>query len=278
MPNQRGCERLLDAIGHRELIFLSPHYDDVPLIWYGLLQQVRSAKPHAAVRIINVFSRSVYQARDDSGNRQVTMKRLQFATGVRLLEDLCCLDEILGRGGYRYELLGEDECLTRSKPLKEGEAMEFPAGTPEDFNADDHAILERLTEHCRGLLVSEVVVFAPLGIKNHIDHVLVREALLAALRTPGLMLNAHIVLGEDLPYMGLATAAERRETDVILARLPHAVVDIPVDAAAKCEIAFRHYVSQVEESYRTGVVNRARELQGHERVYLLDQPHRSPLP
>ena len=89
-----------EVIADRELVFLSPHFDDVPLIWYGLLAQVRPARP--AIRIVNVFSRSIYQARDEVGNREVTTKRLQFATGVRLIEDLDCLDELLGRGGYRY--------------------------------------------------------------------------------------------------------------------------------------------------------------------------------
>ena len=274
-PNQRGVDRMLEAIGNREMVFLSPHFDDVPFIWYGLLKQVRSVRPKAAVRIVNVFSRSVYQAHDDQGNRQITMKRLQFATGVRLLEDLCCLDEILGRYSYRYELLGEDECITRRKPLKEGELMEFPAGTPADFDETDHGILHRLTDYCRTILASDVVVFGPLGIKNHIDHVLLREALLAALDTPGQTVNARVVFGEDLPYMGLATDAERRETEAFLARLPHTVADIPVDAVAKCDVSFRHYPSQVEDSYRTGVVNRARELQGHERLYLLDSPFAS---
>ena len=272
-PAINGVETMLDVIGNRELIFLSPHYDDVPFIWHGLLTQVRSACPKMAIRIVNVFSRSVYQAHDDQGNRQITMKRLQFASGVRLLEDLCCLDDMLGRYSYRYELLGEDECITRQKPLKEGEAMEFPAGTPADFDVVDRAILQRLTDYCRTILASDSVVFGPLGIKNHIDHVLVREALLAAVRTPGQTINARVVFGEDLPYMGLANDAERRETEAILAQLPYTVIDIPVDAVSKCEVSFRHYVSQVEESYRTGVVTRARELQGHERSYLLHPPH-----
>jgi LmbE family N-acetylglucosaminyl deacetylase len=256
------------VIADRELVFLSPHFDDVPLIWYGLLAQVRSARP--AIRIVNVFSRSVYQARDEVGNREVTTRRLQYATGVRLIEDLDCLDELIGRGGYRYELLAEDECITRRKPLKPGEAFEFPAGSPADFDAEDVRILARLTTFCRGLLATRAVVLLPAAVKEHIDHVILREAALAARRSLGAAMNARLVLGEDQPYMGLATAAEVRGLEATLAELPHAVVDVPVDAQAKCAAIFRHYVSQVEESYRTGVVTRAAQLHGHERLYLLD--------
>ena len=83
-------------------------------------------------------------------------------------------------------------------------------------------------------------------------------------------MTASLVLGEDQPYMGLANAVEVRGLETTLAALPHAVVDVPVDAQAKCAAIFRHYVSQVEESYRTGVLARAAQLHGHERLYLLE--------
>lgn len=258
------------VIGDRELVFLSPHFDDVPLIWYGLLTRLRSVHPGQAIRVVNVFSRSVYQARDEVGNREVTTRRMQYATGIRLIEDLDCLDEVIGRGAYRYELLAEDECITRRKALKPGENFEFPAGAPADFDDGDHRILARLTTWCRVLFATRAVVFLPAAVKEHIDHVILREAALAARRDLGPAMLASLVLGEDQPYMGLANAAEVRGLHATLAALPHAVVDVPVDAQGKCAVIFRHYVSQVEESYRIGVLARIAQLKGHERIYLLD--------
>lgn len=263
-------ESFCAVIGDRELVFLSPHFDDVPLIWYGLLTRLRATRPGLSIRIVNVFTRSVYQARDEAGNREVSTRRLQYATGIRLIEDLDCLDEMLGRGGYRYELLAEDECITRRKALKPGEAFEFPAGTPADFDTGDQRILARLTTFCQTVFANRAVAFLPAAVKEHIDHVILREAALAARRALGPAMAAILVLGEDQPYMGLASAAEVRGLEETLAALPHAVVDVPVDAQAKCAAIFRHYVSQVEESYRTGVLARAAQLHGHERLYLLD--------
>lgn len=259
-------------ISGRELVFLSPHFDDVPLMWYGLLAQVRASSPGHAIRVVNVFSSSIYQARDDVGNRQVTTRRMQHATGIRLIEDLDCLDGMLGRGDYRYELLAEEECLTRRKELKAGEAFEFPSGTPADFDGHDRRILDRLTKYCLSLFTTRAVVFLPAAVKEHIDHVILREAALAARVGLGPAMEATLVIGEDQPYTGLATEDEMHGLAETLAGLPHAVLDVPVDAQAKCAAIFRHYVSQVEESYRTGIVARATQLHGHERIYLIDPP------
>jgi hypothetical protein len=52
------------------------------------------------------------------------------------------------------------------------------------------------------------------------------------------------------------------------------VIDYDIDVLRKSELLFRHYTSQVEESYRSGVLNRAEQLKSEnnsdsamERIY-----------
>ncbi len=71
-------------------------------------------------------------------NFDSSLPRLQQATGIRLLEDLCCLDE----------LLGEQECFVRGKAMSDSE-MEFPHGVNTDFTEEDHQIFQRMQERVR---------------------------------------------------------------------------------------------------------------------------------
>ena len=97
--------KISDIIPEGNIIALSPHYDDIVLSWGGYFDALvrdgcRSTKK---IRIVNFFSRSNYQARDDDGNEDTSQKRIQFASGVRLIEDLTCLDDLIGHGHYICE-------------------------------------------------------------------------------------------------------------------------------------------------------------------------------
>ena len=93
-----------------------------------------------------------------------------------MLEDQECIDEILGRFNYRYEIAGENECFTRGKTFADSE-MEFPHGMYEDFDETDEQIFKRMKQRislwtdCR-----DTALIFPIAFKEHIDHFLVREA------------------------------------------------------------------------------------------------------
>ncbi|MEI8064456.1 MAG: hypothetical protein WCH84_10380, partial [Verrucomicrobiota bacterium] len=59
--------RIAAVIPETQLIFLCPHYDDVPLTFGGYLGELRKTGliNKKSIRIIHIFSRSNYQARDD---------------------------------------------------------------------------------------------------------------------------------------------------------------------------------------------------------------------
>jgi hypothetical protein len=194
------------------------------------------------------------------------------------MEDLNCLDELIGHGNYTYELLAEVECMMRQKSWKEGEVFEFPQGTRADFTPADLEIFDRIKKQAsRWLSLEDTAILLPLGIKEHIDHILVREAVMEARSAPDHPVRAGICLGEDQPYAGHASEKDWDKAGAFLDGLPVTLIHYPIDAARKADLLMKHYPSQVEESYREGILNRAGELQrgfgtqkGIECLYRLD--------
>jgi hypothetical protein len=251
------------AIPEKNLVVLSPHYDDVPLTWGGYLDALRKSGElsRRRVRIVNVFSRSTYQGRDDEGNRDTSLSRIQFATGIRLLEDLNCLDAILGHGNYAYELKGERECVLRQKAWKPGERFEFPHGNRDTFDAEDRSILAAVRAYARVWLAAEdTALLLPLCVKEHVDHSILREAVVEEREAMGPAARARLYFGEDQPYAGLADEKDWRVAGAFIDRLGLEPLDYEIDADRKAGIIMACYPSQVEESYRAGIVERSRQL------------------
>ena len=252
-----------DVIKQKNIIILSPHYDDVLLTFGGYLDALYRNKLVDAkeIKVVNIFSRSTYQAHDDVGNKDVSLDRIKYATGIRLLEDLECLDELIGHENYIYELLGERECLLRGKNLETNEAFEFPHGTRDDFGDEDWQIYGRIKKYASKLLaLKDTAILLPLGVKEHIDHIILREAVIDAKRELKDNLNAVIYFGEDQPYTGHANKDEWEKAEAFLKRHNVLTINYQVNILRKTDLLFKHYTSQVEESYREAVLKRARQL------------------
>ena len=253
----------------KKWIFLSPHYDDIPLMHGGMLQEFSAEnklKDHD-LQIKLIFSRSNYLEGDEQGNRDSSLKREQLATGIRMVEDINCLDEIIGKNNYQYSLLRKKECVIRGKKFKEGEKFEFPQGSKETFNEEDRKIYQELVAEFQELLLVEAAVFCPIGMKQHVDHVITRDALLEAYQLNGTKNKSKIFFGEDLPYAGLADANDWAILNNFLVTIKTKVIDLPINSQLKAERIMKHYVSQVTPSYQAGVLNRAAQINQCERVY-----------
>ncbi len=265
------------VLEEKNIIILSPHYDDVPLTFGGYLSSLENAGlvPAKKIRIILIFSRSNYQARDDKGNRDGSMTRIQYATGIRLLEDLNCLDDLLGHGNYDYEIKAERECVLRQKTWKPGEKFEFPHGTRKNFDSEDWEIYERIKRYAYNWLKEEdTAILLPLCVKEHIDHVILREAVFSAWEEMKNHSKAVLYLGEDQPYTGLADDHDWETVKNFLSGFEITTIDYLIDESRKMDLVWKYYPTQVEESYRTGVNNRAIQLKkinkadsGVERMY-----------
>ncbi len=250
-------------IPESNIIVFSPHFDDFTFMMGGYVHQLKeqgllhTKKFH----VIILFARSNYLVGSGEENFDASLDRLKLATGKRVLEDMGCIDELLGEFNYTYELVGEMECFARGKSYADSE-MEFPHGMYEDFDEKDRSIFERMKDRVRYHSVKkDTALIFPLAIKEHIDHFIVREAGITVAREMDKKEGATFYFQEDKPYGGIATEEElaRLESFIRDNRLEPRVYRY--DPEKIIELAFKHYISQVEEVYKKGIRNRSRFLQ-----------------
>ena len=247
-------------IPEKNLIVFSPHYDDVLFMlgaYAGAMNGQKSqARKNWTIQLI--FSRSNYQCKSGAENRDTSLERIKRTTGKRLLEDTNCLNELLGRYAYRYEVYGEDECLIRGKQL-EATGMEFPHGTYPDFTPLDYAIKDRLQLRIRDWATRpDTALIFPLGIREHIDHFILREAAANVMHERDW--PASFYFAEDKPYAGLADATEWERANNFIDQHQLSALTYRADQEQVIDLAFRHYVSQVEPIYAEGIRKRSQAL------------------
>ena len=259
------------VIPEANLVMFSPHYDDFLLGVGGYILELKEQNllHTKKVYILLIFSRSNYQTGSGSANFDTSLERIKYATGKRLLEDMDCIDELLGEHQYRYELLGERECFLRGKSFADSE-MEFPHGMYEDFSVADKQIFDRLKAVVHSWASREdTALLFPLAIKEHIDHFIAREAGISVARELGHQARASFYFQEDKPYGGIATPEELARMEDFIRKnglQPRVYRHHPEEVV---RLAFKHYTSQVEEVYRKGVMDRSKQLLG---FYNLDYP------
>ena len=268
-----------EVIPQSNIIVFSPHFDDFFFMLGGYSIELKKAgyldKKNIHIHII--FSRSNYLAGSGAGNFDKSLDRVKLATGKRLLEDQECIDELLGSFNYRYELGGENECFTRGKKFADSE-MEFPHGMYEDFDEMDREIFKRMKERIRRCTAcKDTALIFPIAFKEHIDHFLVREAAIEVAKETGSNANAAFYFQEDKPYGGISTNTEKERIENFIHEHNLEYRAYKYDPESIIGLAFKHYISQVEEVYKTGIRNRGRFLQESlhadgpcDRIYLYD--------
>ena len=253
---------VLNIIPETNIVIFSPHYDDVLFMLGGYISELKKASLlHTKnFHVLLIFSRSNYLAGSSKENFDNSLERIKHVTGKRVLEDQECLDELIGKFNYRYELLGENECFTRGKSFADSE-MEFPHGMFDDFDDNDQMIYSRMKERIHQWLQHEdtALVF-PIAFKEHIDHFIVREAAVEAASTYSSVKKAAFYFQEDKPYGGIATKEELQRGDNFVSKNNLLPITYSCDPEYVIELAFRHYISQVEEVYKKGIRQRAIKL------------------
>jgi hypothetical protein len=250
---------IADIIPEKNIIVLSPHYDDVLFMLGGYILNLKKAGilGTKSFNIKLIFSRSNYQVGQGSANFDPTLERVQHATGIRLIEDQNCNNELLGDFGYSYELLGERECFVRGKSMTEGE-MEFPQGRYEDFDAQDIEVFERMKQRFENYaMLADTALIVPMAIREHIDHFIAREAAISIAKRLGARAKARFYFQEDKPYGGLASEIELQRIEEFINSNRLRSKWYSYEPEAIIDLAFKHYVSQVDDVYKTGVRKRA---------------------
>jgi hypothetical protein len=255
-------QKIQDVIPQKNMVIFSPHFDDVLFILGGYLLELKASGffGEKNFHILLLFSRSNYQVGSGAGNTDTSLERIKLATGNRVIEDAGCLDQLLGEHNYRYELLGERECLLRSKQLAQT-GLEFPHGMYRDFQEDDWQIFGRMQKLVeRWAAQEDTALVFPLAIKEHIDHFIIREAAITTARMLGEQARAKFYFQEDKPYAGLQTPEDEARIHQFVEQnhLERFLYRSHPDEII--ELGFQHYLSQVEDIYRTGIRQRSEQL------------------
>ncbi|MBA2562637.1 MAG: hypothetical protein H0V14_06920 [Chitinophagaceae bacterium] len=258
-----GLTPVSELIPESNIIVFSPHFDDFLFMLGGYVTEMQKSSLQATknFHILLIFSRSNYLACTGKSNFDNSLDRIKLATGKRLLEDMECIDALLGKFNYRYELLGENECFTRGKSYANSE-MEFPHGMYADFDEHDREIFERMKQRIRwwSNLKDTALVF-PMAFKEHIDHFIVREAAIEVAKESAPGINASFYFQEDKPYGGIATTVEHERIATFIEENKLEPRNYVCDPEIVIDYAFKYYISQVEEVYKTGIRERAGFLQ-----------------
>ncbi len=251
-----------EVIPETHIVMFAPHYDDFLFGLGGYVLELK-AKGLLATKhfhILILFSRSNYQAGSGAANYDTSLERIKLATGKRIIEDMECLDELLGEHNYGYELLREKECFVRAKPFAEDE-MEFPYGTYDNFDEADRQIFARM-QHLVGewAVRADTALVFPLAIKEHIDHFITREAGITMARKLGGQAGARFYFQEDKPYAGIQTLVEEARIKIYVSSNQLKPCVYRSHSEQVIHLAFKHYLSQVEDIYRTGIQQRSEQL------------------
>ncbi|RED47741.1 PIG-L deacetylase family protein [Aestuariispira insulae] len=156
---------------------LSPHSDDAGFSCAGLLAHV--ARQQMPCLIQTIFSRSNYDPSDPQADADVV-------TALRMREDDTFVTWL--GGGCQVSWEGFEEAYMRKAGFAEILSGQYDDG--------DQALMPPLLQAVMAKMADRVILLAPVGIGNHVDHLLVRDAALALSRHTGV----ELYLYEDLPY------------------------------------------------------------------------------
>ena len=252
------------VISEKKIVCVSPHYDDFLFFLGGYVLEMKENNLLATKRFINIstFSRTNYQERDVEGNKDRSLKRVKYATGIRFVEDLQCLDDLLGLHNYFYRVMGEEESQVRGKVFQEGQnEMEMAYGSYETLEKCDWEILARMQACIREIALQEdTAIVLPMAMKGHIDHFIVREAGVRAIAELGDQVRAAFYFAEDKPYAGLLNEQEMQQTTDFIEKFHLEDIGFPHHPKEVLRLAFEHYPSQVDDVYHLGIAARDEQL------------------
>jgi hypothetical protein len=257
----------LPKINEKNLVFLSPHADDIALTFGGL---ILAAKGFQKQRI----NYQVFFGTSNWTENELNVKtehRVETVTVTRFAEDRLACNKMFG-GWQRYHFTFQPfwDSLLRdyTGPQTAGGG---PGGNFSTFRAIEKQYYQEIVELVKPVIAQkDTAVFMLLAIGSHIDHFILREAVITAAYELGDKAQAQIYFGEDEPYTGSpqnarVTVATLKKMSTRLGLIP---ITYKIDLDAKISLFENVYYSQYSPDYIAGLRNRTKQLKGCERIYL----------
>ncbi|MDC5707244.1 hypothetical protein OPW41_20720 [Vibrio europaeus] len=238
-------------IKEKNVFFLSPHPDDTLLTFGGLINNMQLTNQLEDKNVIGevFFSMSNYTTNHLD---ELTNKRIFDVTTMRFNEDLAAhIDMFKSWDKFRYKTNGFGDA-----PLRKYQGSKTAGGGPggdfADFRESEAQIYLRMAEDMKPMLKTEnCAVFALIANGSHIDHFIVREALIKAAYDLGDEVQCQIYFGEDQPYTGSNLKKRDDQYKSLKERLPKGALtprDYGVDYRYKMALYKKHYLSQYDAS------------------------------
>ncbi len=245
-------------------VVLSPHYDDFPLTIGGLAK--KWSERNIPVVDYVMFSRSKHTL-GSGGNRYISSE--SAVSRMRLNEERKTARHL---GNVQIKLAGLPEAPLRGHRFLSSERYKITTKLkhmikqflmPIDKDKERKAKL-KVEDIVKKLLTQPVQLFVLLAIKHHVDHALVRNAVIRQIQANRKKIKAEVYFCEDLPYA--AKAARKDWKDIRDFIKAHALKPItyPIDVDFKLKL-LKFYTSQMDSSFYSAVQKRAREIQQQER-------------
>lgn len=246
----------------KKKIVLAPHYDDLAFSLGGLALNLSNKKCKVEEWVI--FSNSNYLFNDNNGNKDVSENRIQKVSKIRLNEELNALRKL---GNVKIKVCDQDEALLRGYKTRTRDHI-FPYGL--DKKADGIAT-KNIEKIIKPLLNKDVQIFAPLSIKEHVDHIIVRNTLTNLIKD-NKKRKAKIFFYEDLPYATYVNDQERSKVSAFIKERNLKTIIIPINLKLKLRL-LKFYKSQIGRSYSYyynyyAIWKRAKKIQMQEREKL----------
>lgn len=208
-------------------IFISPHPDDIAYSCFGTIFNT-VCDPSSDV-LVSIFTRSVFPKYDKN-----------------------CPSELEDEFSHERVLEDQNFCMWMKCDYVH---LDFSDSSVRD-DEDKNRIKEEVVASLRTILMrnSSANVYIPLACKNHVDHEMVRDAVIEIFEECRYAFERLFVY-EDLPYASLMSENElkkqvaglRREGDVAY-RLAPVIVDVETCWKEKMK-AFRMYMTQINQEH-----------------------------
>jgi hypothetical protein len=175
------------------VIFLSPHQDDIAET-FRLCGQME-----IQAQLLTVFSESAYTVKRNTPRDLTEVPKLRYEEEKSFINAYYPTCD--------YKTLGYKSALDR-KPIKNPRIKK-------NASEEDIELRNAVAGKIKGAMDTSALIFAPLGLGFHLDHLLLREA---ALQNICPQAEASIIFYEDLPY-----CAENSEEEIhqVVSRLSY---------------------------------------------------------
>ncbi|WP_117161172.1 PIG-L deacetylase family protein [Paraliobacillus sp. X-1268] len=209
---------------NKSVLIMSPHIDDAFLSLGGTIHLLSSKG--VDIKVVNVFSKTNFSIKPSMTDIQ-RIRRNEEMLNANLVRNISSNNNI------DVEFLGIPDAVMRGH--KVNDVLDYPRG---NTHMEEYSLKTELVSIIKNLIKTnkKSTIFIPLGIGNHIDHVILRDAFFESMPTG---YNKQVILGyEEQPYSFIrsTTVEIPKEKEVLFT----------IDPKVKAAIV-RNYSSQIHE-------------------------------